>query len=73
MAQTIFLGEGHSFKTEGGNVTIILQFHVRLIYHENMKQLSCIVSEYWPGQDLDRQDGQRRHQQYPSSQNLAEG
>ncbi len=29
-----------------------------MIYPENMKQLSCIVSEYWPGQDLNGEDHQ---------------
>ncbi len=50
--------------------------NVRLICLDNMKQLPCILSEYWPKQNLNRLAGQvDRHgrKQYSSSQNLAEG
>ncbi len=47
------------------------RFSVRLICPGNMEQLSCIVSEYWLGQDLDGQIVEVTT--IPLSHNLAKG
>ncbi len=45
MAGTKMQGEGHIVMAKGQKKLTVYKLHAKLIYHENIKYISCIVSE----------------------------